>query len=99
MTARRTHLKVLQKHGVYEAKKVPPGVRPLTCRWVDRDDGLKSKSRLTAQGYEQRLTGDEQFYSHAPLATTLRTLLVVAHSLGYSMAVGDCPDAFLQAPI
>ena len=98
-TARRTHLKVLQKHGVYEAKKVPPGVRPLTCRWVDRDDGTKAKSRLTARGYEQRLTGDEQFYSHTPLATTLRTLLVVAQSLGYSVAVGDCQDAFLQAPI
>ena len=71
----------------------------MSCSWVDRDDGLKAKARLTARGYEQHLTGTEKFYSGTPLATTLRTLLVVAKLRGYSVSVGDCQDAFLQAPI
>ena len=97
--ARLKHLETLAGHAVYEARQVPQGVRPLTCRWVDRDDGLRAKSRLTARGFEQHLSGDEQFYSHTPLAPTLRTLLVVAQSLGYSVSVCDCQDAFSQAPI
>ena len=99
LTARRAHLAKLKHHEVSETKEVPPGVRPMTVRWVDRDDGSTAKSRLTARGYEQRLRGDEEFYSPTPLATTLRTMLVVAFTKGYSVAVGDCQDAFLQAPI
>ena len=74
-------------------------MRPLTCRWVDRDDGVKTKSRLTARGYEQRLSGDESFYSGTPLAFSLRLLLVMAHLRGYSVSIVDCQDASLQVPI
>jgi hypothetical protein len=35
-TARRAHLKKLTHHEVYEAHQVPPGVRPMTVRWVRR---------------------------------------------------------------
>jgi hypothetical protein len=54
---------------------------------------------MTARGNEQRLTGEESFYAGTPLASTLRLLLVMAHMRGYSVSVGDCQDAFLQAPI
>ena len=98
-TARAKHLETLKQHEVYESHPLPMGVKPMSCRWVDRDDGIKAKSRLTARGYEQRLTGEETFYAGTPLASTLRLLLVMAKMRGYSVSVGDCQDAFLQAPI
>ena len=98
--ARHVHLELLKTHEVYEELPLPPGVRPISARWVDKDDfGTAAKSRLTARGYEQSLTGEEQHYSATPSAATLRTLLVVAQALGLSVAVGDCAQAFLQAPL
>ena len=98
--ARRVHLEHLRKHVVYEQGLIPAGVRPISVRWVDKDDfGSTAKSRLTARGYEQHMTGEEQFYSATPNAASLRTLLCVAHTLGLAVAIGDCAQAFLQAPL
>eukprot|EP00975_Prorocentrum_lima_P043950 9216716-Prorocentrum_lima.AAC.1 len=58
--------------------EIPPGVRPLTVRWVDKDDYDVAKSRLTVRGYEQTLTGDEAFYAATPHPAMMRTLLVMA---------------------
>ena len=49
----------LREHKVYEELDLPQGIRPLSIRWVDRDDYHTVKSRLTARGYEQELTGQE----------------------------------------
>ena len=62
----------------------------LAIRWVDKDDYHTAKSRLTARGYEQELTGQENFYSATPQPATLRVLLVLAQALGLTVAVGDC---------
>ena len=43
--------------------------------------------------------GDEERDRHTPLPKTLRTLLIVACTEGHSVAVGNCRDAFLPAPI
>ena len=51
------------------------------------------------RGYEQELSGEELFFSGTPMASTLRILLVIAHKHGLSVAVGDCAQAFLQAPL
>ena len=51
--ARQVHLKLLKEHDVYETGPVPPGVKPLSVRWVDVDHYDVAKSRLTARGFEQ----------------------------------------------
>lgn len=96
--ARQVHLEILRKHGVYKCHPLPVGTRPLSVRWVDRDDATTFKSRLTARGFEQHLKGQEQVPSATPCAWSLRTLLVTAVAKGWSVSVGNCKDAFLQAP-
>ena len=97
--ARAEHLQLLKDHEVYEELPLPGGVKPLSVRWVDSDNYEVAKSRLTARGYEQQLTGAEHFYSATPNPASLRVLLVVAQHLGLDVAVGDCAQAFLQAPL
>ena len=96
---RMVHLEHLREHRVYEELDLSQGVKPLSIRWVDKDDYHTAKSRLTARGYEQELTGQENFSSATPQPATLRVLLVLAQALGLTVAVGDCAQAFLQAPL
>ena len=70
-----------------------------SIRWVDKDDYHTAKARLTARGYEQELIGQENFNGATPQPATLRLLLVMAQALGLAVAVGDCAQAFLQAPL
>ena len=84
---------------MYEELDLPQGVKPLSIRWVDEDDYHTAKARLTARGNEQESTGHVNFHSAAPQAGTLRLLLVMAQELGLAVAVGDCAQAFLQAPL
>ena len=97
--ARMVHLQHLQEHGVCEELDLPQEIKPLSIRCVDKDDYSTAKARLTAWGCEQELTGQENFCSATPQPATLRILLVVAQSFGLAVAVGDCAQAFLQAPI
>ena len=76
------HLGHLREHRVYEELDLPQGVKPLSIRWVDKDDYHTAKARLTARGYEQELTGQENFYSATPQPATLRLLLVVGPGFG-----------------
>jgi hypothetical protein len=94
-----SHLQLLKEHEVYCGLDLPAGVNPLSVHWVDTDNYEKAKSRLTARGYEQKLQGDEHFYSAAPSSATLMMLLVIAQHVGLAVAVGDCTQAFLQAPL
>jgi len=71
----------------------------MTHRWVDKDDFANAKSRFTARGFEQTLTGTEDFYSATPREAVLRLLLVMAELYGYSVVAGDAAQAFLQAPL
>ena len=73
--AHMVHLQHLQGHRVYEELDLPPGVKPLSVRWVDKDDYSTAKARLTARGQEQELTGQENFHSATPRSATLRRLL------------------------
>ena len=57
------------------------------------------KSRLVCRGYEQHRDEDEQVYAATPSPASLRALLCVAQLRGLTVAVGDCSDAFLQAPL
>ena len=93
------HLQHLQEHRVYEELDLPQEIKPLSVRRVDNDDCSTARARLTARGYEQELTGEENFHSATPEPATSRKLLVVAQSSALAVAVGDCAQAFLQAPI
>ena len=97
--ARMVHLRHLREHKVYEELDLPHGVKHLAIRWVDKADYTTTMSGLTAGGYEQELTGQENFYSATPQPATLRVLLVLAQALGLAVAVGDCAQAFLQGPL
>ena len=88
--ARMVRLQHLQAHGVYEELSLPQGIKPLSLRWVDKVDYSTAKARLTATGYEQELTGQENFDSATPLPATLRLVLVVAQPSGLAVAVRDC---------
>ena len=74
------------------------GSKPLSIRLVDKDDYHKAKARLTARGYEQELTGQQNFYIVTPQPATLRLFVVVAHAFRLALAFGDCAQACLQAP-
>ena len=60
--ARLVHLQHLQEHRVYEELDLPLEVKPLSVRWVDKDNYSTAKARLTDGGNEQELTGPENFF-------------------------------------
>ena len=80
---------------MYEELDLPHGVKPLSIRWVDKNDHHTAKATLTARGYEQELTGQEIFYSATPQPATLRLLLVVAHG-GWGLCSILSPSSLLE---
>ena len=53
--------------------------RILSYRWVDKP----LRSRYTVRGFEQELTGAEDFYAPTPLQCLVKTLLVCAEREGH----------------
>ena len=45
--ARMVHLEHLREHGAYEELDLSQGVKPLSIRWVEKDDYHTAKARLT----------------------------------------------------
>ena len=60
--ARLVHLQHLQEHRVHEELDLPLEVKPLSVRWVDKDNYSTAKARLTDGGNEQEVTGPENFF-------------------------------------
>ena len=68
---RLKHMEDLKSNKTYE--RVPRqkvSQRVLSHRWVDK----LHRSRYTARGYEQELTGSEDFYAPTPLSCLVKTL-------------------------
>jgi hypothetical protein len=99
--SRAIHLEKITKPTMVKVvKRTVATSRPLTGRWVDvmSDDGVM-KSRWTTRGFEQKLEGDENFYSGTPALGHLKVLLTLAEIQGHVAAIGDCGGAFYMSPL
>ena len=78
-------LAALERTGTWDLVSLPPGVHPITCKWVYKVKNLSDgsleryKARLMARGFQQEHGRDygETFALVAHM-TTVRTLLAVA---------------------
>jgi hypothetical protein len=96
----------LECTGTWDLVSPPPGVCPITCKWVykikTRSDGSleRYKTRLVARGFqqEQGRNYDETF---APVAhmTIMCTLLAVASVRHWSVSQLDVQNAFLNGEL
>jgi hypothetical protein len=93
----------LEGTGTGDLVSPPPGVRPMTCKWVykikTRSDGSleRYKARLVARGSQQE-QGHDYDRTFAPVAhmTTVRTLLAVASIRHWSVTQLDVQNTFLN---
>ncbi len=101
----------LEKMGCWRVVKIstlPPGVKPITCKWVLKikpkfANGVyeKHKARIVARGFEQRKRGDN-FQSFSPTASqvSLRLVLALTASPGFLSVDLDATSALLiSAPV
>ncbi len=96
----------LCKLGTFELVELPPGRRPIGCRWVyrlKRDEiGLimKYKARLVAQGFSQ-VPGLDFFETFAPVVRldSLRILLAIIAERKMVARQYDVVGAYLNAPV
>jgi hypothetical protein len=75
----------IEQTGTWDLVPYPPGVRPITCKWVykvkTRSDGSLElyKARLVACGFQPEQGHDyDETLAPVPRMTTIQTLLVVA---------------------
>ncbi|KAK1685924.1 hypothetical protein QYE76_046772 [Lolium multiflorum] len=84
----------------------PPGVCPITCKWVykikTRSDGSleRYKAHLVARGFRQEHGRDyDETFAHVAHMTTVRTLLAVAFVRQWSVSQLDVQNAFLNGDL
>ena len=93
---RLKHIEDLKANQTYErVQRQNVSQKILSHRWVDKPH----RSRYTVRGYEQDLTGSEDFYAPTPLSCLVKTLLVCAERDGHTVYFGDCTDAILQSDL
>ena len=93
---RLKHIEDLKSNQTYErVQRQNVSQKVLSYRWVDKPH----RSRYTVRGYEQELTGSEDFYAPTPLSCLVKTLLVCAEPEGHTVCFGDITDAFLQSDL
>ena len=91
---RRKHIDDITSNQTYE--RVPRqsvSQRVLSHRWVDKPH----RSRCTVRGFEQELTGAEDFYAPTPLSCLVKTLLVCAEREGHTVCFGTAQIRFCRA--
>ena len=99
-------LQALQDNHTWDIATCPAGVKPIGCKWVYtiklRADGSieRHKARLVALRNRQEygLDYEETF---APMAkmTTVRTIMALAVSKGWSLCQMDLKNAFLHGDL
>ena len=98
MAAEWEALKRLSAFEQVPLKEVPPGVRPISSRWVFKVKPDKLKSRLVIRGFLQDTSGLSTFAPTVKMMT-LRLLIALATFLGWPLHQMDVCNAFLNADL
>ena len=98
-------MKSMQHFGVFEevdVDKVPAELldTAISTRWVKvrKTDGTLS-TRLVVRGYTQEVADKDETFASTPSLATLRLLLTLTVSKGWSVSTGDISTAFLHANV
>lgn len=105
-SAMQDELLALQRNNTWTLVSLPPDRKVIGCKWVfktkENPDGTvhKYKARLVAKGYHQ-VAGFDFTKTFSPVVkpTTIRILLAIAISRGWSIRQLDINNAFLNGDL
>ena len=104
--AMNDEMRSFQKNQTWELVDLPPGKKPVGCRWIytikyKADDSIERyKARLVVKGYTQTC-GIDYTDMFAPIAkiNTIRILLSLAVNLDWPVQQFDVKNAFLHGDL
>ncbi|UYV80857.1 hypothetical protein LAZ67_19002001, partial [Cordylochernes scorpioides] len=96
----------LTENDVYECTTLPPGQKPIDCKWVlktklnSKGEITRFKARLVAKGFAQKKGIDyEETFSPVARHDTIRTLLAIAANEDLKLVQFDIKTAFLYGDL
>ena len=96
----------LERNNTWEVTTdLPPNIRILKSRFVfkhkwENGEMTRHKARLVCKGFTQRPNVDYDLtYSPVPTTTTIRTVLALSATRGYTLAQADIKTAFLYGEL
>ena len=106
VTAMQAEMDALQHNQTWELVSLPPGAKPVGCKWVYAvkylPDGSidRYKARLVAKGFTQ-IPGKDFTATFAPVAklTTVRLVVSLAASYSWPLHQLDVKNAFLNGDL